>query len=206
LANTYKRILSAQSNSLFTIGATPMRFFGANMKTKTNEVKLRGTLMPARGVDKPVMIMLPDILEPASNFSKFFNRENNKVLDQRNVWLLDYRNQGESDHHESYDLEEMSDDIVRFMDENKITMATIGGHGFGAKVATVTAINHMTRFTGVINLEGGPVDQRYHEAYLELKEYIQFANSLKLAEHDVNSALKALDTGIADPKWRAIFK
>ena len=59
----------------------------------------------------------------------------------------------------------MSDDIVRFMDENKITMATIGGHGFGAKVATVTAINHMNRFTGVINLEGGPVDQRYHEAY-----------------------------------------
>ena len=52
----------------------------------------------------------------------------------------------------------MSDDIVRFMDENKITMATIGGHGFGAKVATVTAINHMNRFTGVINLEGGPVD------------------------------------------------
>jgi pimeloyl-ACP methyl ester carboxylesterase len=176
------------------------------MKTKTTEVKLRGTLLPARGVDKPVMIMLPDILEPAANFSKFFNRENNKVRDQRNVWLLDYRNQGESDHHNSYDLEEMSDDIVRFMDENKITMATIGGHGFGAKVATVTAINHMSRFTGVINLEGGPVDHRYHEAYLELKEYIQYANSLKLADHDVNSALKALDTGIADPKWRAIFK
>ena len=58
----------------------------------------------------------------------------------RNIWLLDYRNQGESDHHESYALEDMSEDIVRFMDENKITMATIGGHGFGAKVATVTAI------------------------------------------------------------------
>ena len=152
------------------------------------------------------MIWLGDILEPAANFSKFFNRENNKVRDQRNVWLLDYRNQGESDHHNSYDLEEMSDDIVRFMDENKITMATIGGHGFGAKVATVTAINHMTRFTGVINLEGGPVDHRYHEAYLELKEYIHFANSLKLKDLDVNSVLKALDTGIADPKWRAIFK
>ena len=44
----------------------------------------------------------------------------------------------------------MSNDIVRFMNENKITMATIGGHGFGAKVAAATAINNMERFTGVI--------------------------------------------------------
>ena len=113
----------------------------------------------------PHMIWLGDILEPAQNFSGFFNRANNRVRDIRNVWLVDYRNQGDSDHHDSYDLHEMSDDILRFMDEKKITMATIGGHGFGAKVATVAAINHMNRFTGVINLEGGPVDQRYHEAY-----------------------------------------
>jgi len=126
------------------------------------------------------MIWLPDILEPASNFSKFFNRADNRVRNLRNVWLLDYRNQGESDHHASYDLEEMADDIVRFMDQNKITMATIGGHGFGAKVATVTAINHMNRFTGVINLEGGPVDQRYHEAYQEVAEYVDFAHKLPL--------------------------
>lgn len=63
----------------------------------------------------------------------------------------------------------MSNDIVRFMDENKITMATIGGHGFGAKVATAAAISHMNRFTGVMCLEGGPIDHRYHEAWNELK-------------------------------------
>merc|ERR1719310_2037916 len=152
------------------------------------------------------MIWLSDVLEPAENFKAFFNRADNKVLDQRNVWLLNYRNQGMSDHHESYDMEEMTDDIVRFMDENKITMATIGGHGFGAKVATATAINHMNRFTGVICLDGGPVDHRYHEAYLELKEYIAFAKGLNLPGLDVNGAMKALEKGIACPKWRAIFK
>ena len=56
----------------------------------------------------------------------------------------------------------MSNDIIRFMDEKKITMATIGGHGFGAKVATATAINNLERFTGVISLEGGPIDHTYH--------------------------------------------
>jgi hypothetical protein len=44
----------------------------------------------------------------------------------------------------------MADDIIRFMDEKHITMATIGGHGYGAKVAAATAINNMNRFTGVI--------------------------------------------------------
>jgi len=59
----------------------------------------------------------------------------------------------------------LADDIVRFMDEKQITMATIGGHGFGAKVAAATAINNMNRFTGVIQLEGGPLDHKYYEAY-----------------------------------------
>jgi pimeloyl-ACP methyl ester carboxylesterase len=44
-------------------------------------------------------------------------------------------------------------------------MATLGGHGFGAKVALAAAINNMERVTGVVNLEGGPLDHRYHTAY-----------------------------------------
>ena len=81
------------------------------------------------------------------------------------MWLLNYRNQGGSDHHPSYDMDHVTADIIRFMDEKKITMATIGGHGYGAKVAAATAINNMDRFTGVIQMEGGPVDNRWHEAY-----------------------------------------
>ena len=118
------------------------------------------------------MIWLPELVEPAENFSKFFNNPNNKITSIRNVWMLNYRNQGGSDHHHSYDMEDMSADIVRFMDEKKITLATIGGHGFGAKVAAATAINNLDRFTGVINLEGGPLDHRFHDAYQELASYI----------------------------------
>jgi pimeloyl-ACP methyl ester carboxylesterase len=185
-----------------------LRFFSTNVvkQSDTRAVKLRGTHLKARGADLPTMIWLGDIVEDANNFKPFFDRTENKVRDVRNVWLLNIRNQGHSDHHDSYDMEEMGDDIVRFMDENKITMATIGGHGFGAKVATATAIGHMNRFTGVVCLDGGPVDHRYHEAYLELKEYISFARGLNLPGLDVNGALKALEKGIACPKWRGIFK
>jgi hypothetical protein len=51
------------------------------------------------------MIWLSDLLEPAENFQKFFTRPDNKILDVRNVWLLNYRNFGDSDHHESFALD-----------------------------------------------------------------------------------------------------
>jgi pimeloyl-ACP methyl ester carboxylesterase len=72
------------------------------------------------------------------------------------------------------------------MDEKKITFATIGGHGFGAKVAAATAINHMDRFTGVISLEGGPINHKYHEAYQELVSYIKVAAHINLDVVDAN--------------------
>jgi pimeloyl-ACP methyl ester carboxylesterase len=70
-----------------------------------------------------------------------------------------------SDHHSSFEMAEISNDVVKFMDDKKLTMATLGGHGFGAKVALATAINNMERCTGVINLDGGPLDHTYYEAF-----------------------------------------
>ena len=64
------------------------------------------------------MIWLPELIEPAANFRSFFDTPRSKILANRNVWLLDYRNQGESDHHHSYDMWDMSDDIIRFMNDN----------------------------------------------------------------------------------------
>jgi pimeloyl-ACP methyl ester carboxylesterase len=99
----------------------------------------------------------------------------------------------------------MSNDIVRWMDEHRLTTCTIGGHGFGAKVATATAINNMNRFTGVINLEGGPLDHRYYQAYQELASYIEAARNMNLATLNATDAVKKLYDLIPDPKWRSIF-
>lgn len=128
-------------------------------------MQLRGTFLKGRKTDLPTMIWFSDLIEPAENFTKFFTQEGSKILDVRNVWLLNYRNMGDSDHHSSFDMDDISNDVMRFMDQQKLTMATLGGHGFGAKVALATAINNMDRVTGVINLEGGPLDHRFYEAY-----------------------------------------
>lgn len=186
---------------------TPFRTFAKGTRHQdTGAVKLRGKLLKGRNSDLPTMIWLPELIEPAANFETFFNRPDNRIMDFRNVWLLDYRNQGDSDHHPSYSLEDMSDDIVRFMNENKITMATIGGHGFGAKVAAATAINHMERFTGVVQLEGGPLDHRYHEAYQELASYIEVCAKINLSGMDASAITRAIEQGVACKKWASIFK
>ena len=83
------------------------------------------------------------------------------------------------------------------MDEQKLTMATMGGHGFGAKVALATAINGLERCTGVINLEGGPLDHRYYEAYQELKDFVHIANKLNLNGMEYGNAVRYLRENIS---------
>jgi pimeloyl-ACP methyl ester carboxylesterase len=62
------------------------------------------------------MIWFSDLVEPVENFEKFFTDPKNKVLDVRNVWLLNIRNMGDSDHHSSFEMDHISNDIARFMD------------------------------------------------------------------------------------------
>ena len=92
------------------------------------------------------------------------------------------------------------------MDDKKITMATIGGHGYGAKVAAATAIGNMNRFTGLIQYEGGPLEHQYYEAYQELAEYIKFVYALPISSLELSQAHKLINENVLDRNWARIFK
>ena len=51
---------------------------------------------------------------------------------------------------------------------NKITMATLAGHGLGARVALAAGCYHTERVTGVFAIDYTPMDLRYHESFKEL--------------------------------------
>ena len=85
-------------------------------------------------------------------------------------------------------------------------MATLGGHGFGAKVALATAINNMDRCTGVVNFEGGPLDHRYYESYQELESYVKIAKDMPVNKMEVSQAAKHINDNITCQKWASIFK
>ena len=74
------------------------------MRTNTNDVEIRGEFLKGKRPDLPTMLWFSDLVEPAENFKSFFTQENSKILDVRNVWLLNIRNMGQSDHHESFDM------------------------------------------------------------------------------------------------------
>ena len=76
-----------------------------------------------------------------------------KVLDHRNVYLLNPRNFGSSDRHSSFDLSEQADDVIRFMYENKISTATLAGHGYGGKIALAAGCYHAERISVIFLLK-----------------------------------------------------
>lgn len=110
-------LLNPRQPALFAAASQRSIASKATYQQKSEDVNLRGEFLPGRAADLPTLIWFADLCEPASNFKKFFTGSGNRVLDHRNVWLLNYRNFGDSDHHDSFDLHDMSNDVVRFMDK-----------------------------------------------------------------------------------------
>lgn len=80
--------------------------------------------------------------------------------------MLYPRNFGTSDRHPSFDMNEMTDDVLRFMYENKISTATFGGHGLGGKLALAFGCYNAERTTGVFNIDSAPLDHRFHQSFV----------------------------------------
>ena len=101
-------------------------------------------------------------------------------MDYRNVWILNPRNFGNSDRHPSWDMEDMTNDVARFMHENKISTATVAGHGFGGKLALAFGCYHLDRVSGVMCVDTAPLDHRYFESFKEFKSNISKASEIDL--------------------------
>jgi len=120
------------------------------------------------------------------------------------VYLLSPRNFGLSDRHESFDLAEQVDDVARFMYENKISTATLAGHGYGGKLALAVGCYHAERVTGVFCIDTAPLDHRYFEAFKEFKHYV--IKSREIPKNLTRGQAESWFTdNIADSKWRKIL-
>ena len=90
------------------------------------------------------------------------------------------------------------------MYENKISMATLGGHGIGGKIAMAAACYHFDHVTGYFGIDSSPMNQYYHQAITELRQSIAHLGSTNISRSyaAISNALK--DTVIC-PKWRSLF-
>jgi pimeloyl-ACP methyl ester carboxylesterase len=94
---------------------------------------------------------------------------------------------------------------MRFMYQHQISMATLAGHGVGAKVALATGCYHNEKVTGVAGFDSSPMNQYYHEPVRELRQYLNFLKTFNLSRPFASIAFE-LKKNIACPKWRQIFE
>lgn len=178
---------------------------GAPKLQDSKNVTLRGSYIKGNYNDLPNLIFFSELLDPVNNWIPFFTNSENRFLDYRNIWLVNPRNFGNSDRSHSYDLTEMADDVVRFMYENKISTATLGGHGFGAKLALAVGCYHAERVTGVFGLDSAPLDHRNFEAFHELRSVVDTAYNLRLKDKPRAEIEERLKKDVECPKWRKIL-
>ena len=81
---------------------------------------------------------------------------NDAISRSRDVFLVDLRNHGESEHHESMTYEEMARDVARFADSKGLDKYTLIGHNLGAKTAMMTATLFPKNVRGIICLDTAP--------------------------------------------------
>lgn len=90
------------------------------------------------------------------------------------------------------------------MYEHRISMATLGGHGIGGKVALATACYHYEHVTGYFGLDSTPMNQYYHEGVKELASYVRLLNNFNI-KRSYGAIAGELKNSVACPKWRSIF-
>ena len=81
---------------------------------------------------------------------------NDIISRDRDVFLIDLRNHGESDHHKSMTYEEMANDLLRFMDKRELSKVTLIGHNIGGKTAMAFSQLFPQRVSGLISLDTAP--------------------------------------------------
>jgi pimeloyl-ACP methyl ester carboxylesterase len=90
------------------------------------------------------------------------------------------------------------------MYENRISTATLGGHGLGGKVALAAACYHYDKVTGYFGLDSAPMNQYYHESVRELRKYLNFLETLNI-NRPYASIKTDLQSNVLCPKWRNLF-
>jgi esterase len=103
----------------------------------------------------PPVIFLHGLLGQGRMWRQF--SLNDAISRDRDVFLVDLRNHGESDHHQSMTYAEMANDLLRFIDLRELENITLIGHNIGGKTAMAFSQLFPTRVAGLISLDTAPV-------------------------------------------------
>lgn len=90
------------------------------MRKHTQEVEINGNVISSADGEASAklatgnLFFLHGLMGKGQNYRSF--ALNDVLSDNRNIHLLDLRNHGEADHHESMTYKEMAEDVIRYAD------------------------------------------------------------------------------------------
>lgn len=187
---------------------------GSAIKNQNSkDVQLRGIKLNSNYQDNPNMLFFVDYFDKPENWLSFFMQ--NGTLDYRNVYILNNPNFGNSDHTDVSDLEalgseSMSQTVERFMWKNKISTATIAGHGFGARTAMMLGCTYPEIVTGLVAFDYTPMDYQKFDVVWKLETALGILDEItsdmlqgKMTRGKIN---QYIEKHIPHPKMQALFK
>lgn len=123
------------------------------------------------------MIVLHGLLGSKMNWRGLCKLEG--ISNYRQCYLVEMRNHSTSDHHSEHNYEVMSDDIIRFADQQNLDKFTVMGHSMGARTAMTTACRFPDRIDGVISVDAAPKNEQ------DLHAFGSFAEKVIDFMHDI---------------------
>lgn len=103
---------------------------------------------------KPPLLILHGLLGQGRNWARIASHRD--IGGNRRVFALELRNHGDSPHFPSMTLDEMSRDILTFLDQQQIEKAVVLGHSLGGRVAMVSSFEFPNRISAMIAADISP--------------------------------------------------
>ena len=108
-------------------------------------------------------IFLHGLLGSSKNFMSL--ARNDKVSYHNDIYLPDIRNHGQSPHTETHELEDLTADLIEFMDSQNLDKVRLLGHSMGGRVSMDALTRHPDRFERAVIVDTGPFDYYDMEKY-----------------------------------------
>lgn len=148
------------------------------------------------GEGKPLVI-LHGLFGSGDNWQTLGRR----YADHFSVYLVDQRNHGRSPHTESHSYQEMTDDLLAFLEAHKLDKVHLMGHSMGGKTAMLFASDHSAMVERLVVADMAPKPYKVH--HRELVDQLLGADLSALTERSEVEA--HLEKGIPDAATRQFF-
>ena len=130
--------------------------------------------------------------------------------DKFRIFLVDQRNHGQSPHCDEMDYTLMADDIKEFMQQQKLSKATIMGHSMGGKTAMLFALKNPLLVDKLVVLDIAPKHYSKHTNFARItgdhRAIVDALLSINPAEHSSRSSVgKALKQSVPNSTVRSFL-